>query len=206
MRVRSKGVRTTLQKTRTLLSVGIALSLAATSFAGSRSRTTEGRDQVRTAGVPQSVTTEAPRWQVVAPGVVRAEIGGYQLEFNADGRVVQSDIVASYGTVKGYQMAVSRSAVAGAVAPNGDRLYADGVVPFDRSQLGPNSPKPAPRSLADARRDFAWTQATIGGQDVTVFVNGLTVKEMGVQFDHDIASMTGPGGVDLYVNGMAFKP
>jgi hypothetical protein len=197
-----KGVRTTLNRTRTLLSVGIALSLTATSFAGSRTRSSEGRDEARTSPATPvaDAKAESPRYQEVAPGHVRAVINGLTIDFYADGRVVKSEV-----DVESYRYNVSRAHVPKGNAPDGATLYADGATFNDRSHQGTNGPQLAPRSLDDAKQDFTWSSRIMDGQEQMVFANGVVVRDMPTVRKIEGFGVPGPDGTMLYPNGAVHK-
>jgi hypothetical protein len=203
--VDNKGVRTNLKKMQTLLSVGLALSLAATSVAGERSRSSRNdRDAVRASGSTEFVLADRTvTVEVVAPGKLRMEANGSSMIVSQDGSIVLADVITEYGSLAEYQLTMTTFSVPAGSGPDGSTLFANGVVPYVASALGSNYPAPVSATVEDHKNRMAWiSSSTSSGQEIVNFADGVVMQGMVSAIPATGGpSFIGTTGQTVYANG-----
>lgn len=207
---RRKEVRTNLHKTRMLLGVSLALSIAGSTAAAERTRGAANDDQIRSSNAVAVAQPTIENIEMVAPGVGQAEINGITVQARTDGAIVLADILAEHDSLQAYQMAMQLSSVAIAPGPAGEVIAANGMVYYDRDFLGGNAPDNMPiRSADEYKSRMAYATSTQNGIEVLVFADGVIVPDQvaaSPQALGNTPTIIGPGGQVIAANGaIAFE-
>jgi hypothetical protein len=177
-RVHEEGGENNLQKTRILLGVSLALSVAGHTVAAERTRTaSRDNDQIRSSSEARVI---APRdIQMVAPGLGRSEINGITVFNRADGVIDRDETIALYGSIEKFEMALVLASVPSMKGPDGETIAANGVVFNNREFMGDLATDDMPfRTAEEYKEHMAYATWTVHGVELMVFADGIVLPGM----------------------------
>lgn len=187
-----------MKKSQVLLSVGIALAIAGSVEAASRTRggadASDSRSSQSTSVV--SETPAAPSIQQVGDGIYKAVRNGQEVYARNNGVVTQEDIATQYGSMSAYY----KQTMFASVPMNGDTA-ANGAVAFDPAFRGPNSPL-LPTSVAGYQGVQNWTSVVINGTEYVTFVDGAVLEGQAQYVSRNVLSFRNANGQEVAADGM----
>jgi hypothetical protein len=117
-----------------------------------------------------------PQVTLIAPGVAQAVINGVNITVRQDGAIKLEDVLTEYGSPELYLGTMLQSSVLSTTGQDGETLFANGVVGYFSEWLGSLPMAPTEYTLDDHKQLVPFSTQQIGGDEVTVFADGVVTR------------------------------